>query len=231
MLTRLLGIFAKLIDYLLEAERKDEPVWIIQHVPFGGTNTYEALPGPGDLFYQIVDRFNNTIRGTFFGHTHNDEFSVFYTNNATVQSFETAIGVAWIGPSVTPYTNRNAGFRYYEVDPDTFYVRDSLNYYANISEAASWESKGDVEWQFGYSARKTYDPLGFLGEHDPLSPGFWHSVSELIAVDDLAYLTYLNLRTKQYRPLEAETDQERERTICGLQSVSRFERCFLVVSS
>lgn len=66
------GMLRMFIDYLLEAEEKDEPVWVIQHVNIGGSTTYEALPQASDLYYQIIDRFNNTIRATFFGHTHED---------------------------------------------------------------------------------------------------------------------------------------------------------------
>lgn len=70
------GMFARLIDYLLEAEQKDQPVWIIQHVNVGGSTVYESLPAASDLYYQIVDRFSNNIRGVFFGHTHDDGESI-----------------------------------------------------------------------------------------------------------------------------------------------------------
>jgi sphingomyelin phosphodiesterase len=70
-----------------------------------------------NLFYQIVDRFApHVIANIFFGHTHEDQLSIFYANNATVQSAETAQTVSWIGPSLTPLTNLNSGFRLYEVD-------------------------------------------------------------------------------------------------------------------
>ena len=48
------GIFDKFIDYLLEAEKDDDPVWVIQHVPLGGSTSYNSLPAPADLFYQVV---------------------------------------------------------------------------------------------------------------------------------------------------------------------------------
>lgn len=50
----------------------------------------------------------------FYGHTHNDEFEVFYdlTDNTR------AIAVAYIGPSVTTYTYLNPGYRIYYVDGD-----------------------------------------------------------------------------------------------------------------
>ncbi len=165
------GAFSILIDYLLEAEEQNQAVWLIQHVNVGGSTDYEALPAATDLYYQIVDRFNNTIRATFFGHTHNDELGVFYTNNATVQSADTAASVAYIMPSVTTYTNLNAGFRYYLVDPDTFDILDSITYYANVSNTNEWEKTGEVVWELEYSARETYDPDGSESSHtSSLSP-------------------------------------------------------------
>lgn len=222
------GIFSILIDYLLEAEAADQAVWLIQHVNTGGSTDYEALPAATDLYYQIIDRFNNTIRGTFFGHTHADELGVFYTNNGTVQTADTATSMAYIMPSVTTYTDLNAGFRYYLVDPETFDVIDSLTYYANVSNAASWEAAGDVEWEFEYSARSTYDPTGTLLEvNAPLSAAFWHDVTAEIMSNATMYETYLDLRSKKFRPLANETATAKNRTVCGLRSMSVpiFERC------
>ena len=153
-------MFHTLITYLLEAEERNQAVWLIQHVNVGGSTDYEALPAATDLYYQIIDRFNNTIRGTFFGHTHADELGVFYANNGTVKNAQTASGVAYIMPSVTPYTDLNAGFRYYLVDPDTFDVIDSKTFWANISNTNDWQTTGEVVWEFEYSARDTYDPDG-----------------------------------------------------------------------
>jgi len=35
---------------------------------------------------------------------------IFYQNNATDISAETALALAWMGPSITPLTNLNSGF-------------------------------------------------------------------------------------------------------------------------
>jgi sphingomyelin phosphodiesterase len=228
------GMFRILIDYLLEAESKGQAVWLIQHVNVGGSTDYEALPAATDLYYQIIDRFSDTIRGTFFGHTHADEFGVFYSNNATAQTAQTAIGVAYIMPSVTPYTNLNAGFRYYLVDPDTFDVLDSVTFFANVSNTNQWAKNGEVTWEFEYSARKTYDPTGtLLAPNAPLTPAFWHQVAETIATNETMFKTYTDLRTKKFRPYEAVTGVQRNRTLCGLKSMSVpiFERCLGSMSS
>lgn len=221
------GMFTTLIDWLLEAEAADQPVWLIQHVNVGGSTDYESLPAPSDLYYQIIDRFNNAIRGTFFGHTHEDEFGVFYTNNATEKTAEAAVGVAYIMPSVTTYQNLNTDFRYYLVDPDTFQIMDSITYYANVSETLEWTATGVVNWQFEYSARDTYNYLGVIGENEPLTPAFWHAVATEIANNETTFETYTDLRTKKYRPYSPVTDAARNLTLCGLTSMSVpiFEDC------
>ncbi|KAK4575042.1 hypothetical protein LTR86_000894 [Recurvomyces mirabilis] len=227
------GMFSILVDYLLDAEAKSQPVWLIQHVNTGGSTSFEGHPAQTDLWYQIVDRFNNTIRGTFFGHTHADEFGVVYSNNATVKSAQTAAAVGWIAQSVTPYTNLNAGFRYYMVDADTFEVLDSMNYYANISNAAAWVAAGDVQWQFEYSARQTYDYNKTLAPNAPLSPAFWHNVAMDIAGNATTFHTYTDLRTKLFRPYANSTASAKAITICGLTSMSVpiFEACLGVHAS
>ena len=41
---------------------------------------------------------------------------IFYANNGTDMNAQTALATSWIGPSITPLTNLNSGFRVYEVD-------------------------------------------------------------------------------------------------------------------
>ena len=161
------------------------------------------------LRYAIVDRFNNTIRGTFFGHTHQDEFGVIYSNNATVKSAHNAAAVAYIMPSVTPYQEYNAGFRYYLVDPDTFSIIDSITYYANVSNTDAWTTAGDVTWELEYSARSTYDYDNKLAPNEPLSPAWWHGVAQDIASNATTFRRYTDLRTKLVRPYVNVTAAQR----------------------
>jgi hypothetical protein len=44
------------------------------------------------------------------------QIQIFYANNATNISAQTALATSWIGPSITPLANLNSGFRMYEVD-------------------------------------------------------------------------------------------------------------------
>jgi hypothetical protein len=131
-------------------------------------------------------------------------------------------------PSVTTYTNLNAGFRYYLVDPETFDILDSVNFYANVSNTNEWSKDGDVTWEFEYSARETYDPTGtLLAPNAPLSAAFWHEVTEQIYTNQTMFETYTDLRTKKFRPYSPVSGAARNLTLCGLRSMSVpiFEQC------
>lgn len=59
-------------------------------------------------------RYESTITAQFFGHTHFDEFELFYDT----QNLGRPVSIAYVGPSVTPYYDLNPGYRIYYVDGD-----------------------------------------------------------------------------------------------------------------
>ena len=156
-----------------------------------------------------------------------------YSNNATIKSAQNAAAVAYIMPSVTPYQEYNAGFRYYLVDPDTFSIIDSITYYANVSNTNAWTTAGDVTWEFEYSARSTYDYDNRHAPNEPLSPAWWHGVAQDIASNDTMFRRYTDLRTKLVRPYVNVTVAQRNITLCGLTSMSVpiFETCLGTMDS
>jgi hypothetical protein len=75
------GTFRFMIRELQAAEDAGERVWIMGHV-LSGWDGSNPLNNPTDLFYQIVDRYSpHVIANVFFGHTHEDQFIIWYTNN------------------------------------------------------------------------------------------------------------------------------------------------------
>lgn len=66
------------------------------------------------ITFSLVCRYEATITAQFFGHTHFDEFELFYDP----KDLGRAVGVSYICPSVTPFTNLNPGYRIYYVDGD-----------------------------------------------------------------------------------------------------------------
>ena len=72
----------------------------------------------------IVDRFSYTIRGQFFGHTHNDHIGIHYgvNNQSEVTNYY------FISPSLTTYDGRVPRYRLMDVDYDTLQVKNFNQY-------------------------------------------------------------------------------------------------------
>lgn len=134
-----------LVNVLLEAEQNGESVHILSHIPSGShscvavwsrefnkiINRYAQL-----FFYEkkipenvSFCRFANTITGIFNGHTHTDEFYVYYNNSNPDQ----AINVAYNGASVVTYTDNNPSYKVIHVNNETF-VSTYKFYYCTCSD-------------------------------------------------------------------------------------------------
>ncbi|TCD68079.1 hypothetical protein EIP91_011532 [Steccherinum ochraceum] len=192
------GMLRFLTDELQAAEDAGDRAWILGHVLSGwdGTN---PLGNPTNLFYQIVDRFSHTITGIMWGHTHEDQLSIFYANNATSISEQTAQNIAWIGPSVTPLTNLNSGFRVYEVDSNTFEILDAHTWRSDVNSFPSLNSQIEFgpTYSFEYSTRATYGAnITGWGPNDPLNATWWHKVTEQMELDNSLVTTFNTLQGK-----------------------------------
>ncbi|KIJ21978.1 hypothetical protein PAXINDRAFT_124362 [Paxillus involutus ATCC 200175] len=174
------GMMRFLTDELQDAEDAGDRVWIIGHVVSGwdGSN---SLSNPTNLFYQIVDRFSpHVIANVFWGHTHEDQVSIFYSNNGTVMNTETAQTLSWTGPSVTPLTNLNSGFRVYEIDSATFEVLDAHTYKSSVDTFSALDSQVQYgpTFELEYSTRETYGGNIPWAANDPLNATWWQHVTE-----------------------------------------------------
>ncbi|KAM4683543.1 sphingomyelin phosphodiesterase [Amazona ochrocephala] len=151
-----------LVGVLAAAERAGDKVHIIGHIPPG-----HCLRSWSWNYYRIVNRFEGTIAGQFFGHTHVDEFEMFYDEETLTRP----VSIAFIAPSVTTYINLNPGYRVYMVDgsyPGSSHaVLDHETFILNLTEA---NAPGAVpRWQFLYRARETYGlPSAFPADWDRL---------------------------------------------------------------
>jgi len=116
-----------LYETLLKAEQNGELVYMFGHY---------YLADDGCLKYwsyhinALIDRFENTIAGMFFGHSHSDSFHV---NRAVDSNLPT--GIQFVGPSVTTYTDKNPSFRVYSADFDTKQVTNIWQYRLNLPAA------------------------------------------------------------------------------------------------
>lgn len=112
----------------------------------------------------IVNRFAHLIKGQFFGHTHNDEFEIFYEDISTPlpnsqyqhQRMFRATNVAYIGPSITTFGNVNPGYRIYLVDPDNFDIVDHQTYTLNLTQANHLRDTKPLNYELSYSMKEEY---------------------------------------------------------------------------
>ncbi|KAH8662327.1 Metallo-dependent phosphatase-like protein [Xylariales sp. PMI_506] len=216
------GMFTFLIEELQKAEDAGERVWIVGHV-LSGWDGSNPLPLGTDLFYQIVDRYSpHVIANIFFGHTHEDQLMIYYANNATNASAETALASAWIGPSITPLTNLNSGFRLYEVDTGSWDIYDAYTFYADVSSFSSLDAaeSGPV-FELEYSTRATYGPQAGWPRDAPLNGTFWHRVTEAMEANHTLVSEFNHLQGKSsVRSPNCTSDACAEAKICYMRSGS-----------
>ncbi|KAL3856819.1 hypothetical protein ACJMK2_011534 [Sinanodonta woodiana] len=138
------------IDELQESENIGEKVHVIGHIYPGSGSCIKAYSWN---YYKIMNRYESTITGQFFGHSHADLFEVMYDD----VNFTRPTGVVYIPGSVTTYTDLNPGYRIYEIDGNytesSWQVLDFTNYYLNLTEA---NQSGNAEWKMEYNAKTAY---------------------------------------------------------------------------
>ncbi|KAI3403763.2 hypothetical protein KGF56_003398 [Candida oxycetoniae] len=169
----LFGNWKFLVDELVDAESKGQRVWIMAHVP---PNHNDVLPVHSRIFGKIVERFSPyTIASLFYGHTHEDQFTILYTSNVTAANAvaNDVLNMAWVAQSVTPFVAYNPSWKWYEVENESFNIINAYNYYAQLN--VTFVNDGEEpEWEVEYSTRDVYDPEHTWPEDAPLNGTFWH---------------------------------------------------------
>ncbi|KAN0131836.1 Metallo-dependent phosphatase-like protein [Lactarius tabidus] len=223
------GMLRFLTDELQDAEDQGDRVWIMGHVLSGwdGTNPLEAPTNLCD-----VDRFSpHVIANIFYGHTHEDQFSIFYANNGTNMSAQTALTTSWIGPSITPLTNLNSGFRVYEVDSATFDIMDAHTWRSDVNSFPGLDGQTSVgaSYVYEYDTRTTYG-AGIAGwsSDEPLNATWWHLVTEQMEANPSLVTTFNEYQGKQSVLTPNCTGQCITARICYMRSGSAslaFQNC------
>ncbi|PPQ81932.1 hypothetical protein CVT25_013780 [Psilocybe cyanescens] len=211
------GIIGFAVQQLQAAEDAGQRAWVIAHMPPSGG---DALHDQSNYFDQVVQRYKNTIAGLFFGHTHRDEFAIAYSNYNN-QTADTADGIAWIAPSLTP-RQANPSFRLYDVDPDTYEIMDSRTFISDMSDPSFQTSP---TWKQEYSARATYGPaIGGWPATQSLNAAFWHKVTEAFVSNDALFQTFNSLKTRGVQ-VSACTGDCKTTTICNLRALRAENNC------
>uniref|UniRef100_A0A8C2PLW0 Sphingomyelin phosphodiesterase n=1 Tax=Cyprinus carpio TaxID=7962 RepID=A0A8C2PLW0_CYPCA len=196
-----------LIRILQESENKGEKVHIIGHIPPG-----LCLSNWSWNYYHIVNRYESTITGQFFGHTHVDEFQMFYDEDTLTRP----LSVAFIAPSVTTYVNLNPGYRVYYVDGNypgsSWMVLDHETFILNLTLANNLPSKPDPNpsWTLLYRASKAYGL-------STLFPSDMDALIKVMKNDDRVFQRFWYLFHKGHVSKPC-TDTCKTSLICFLQS-------------
>ncbi|XP_073468770.1 sphingomyelin phosphodiesterase [Aquarana catesbeiana] len=171
-----------LVGILQEAEDNHEKVHIIGHIPPG-----VCLKSWSWNYYRIVNRYESTIAAQFFGHTHLDEFEIFYDE----ETISRPLSVAYIAPSVTTFIDLNPGYRVYQIDGEypnsSHVVLDHETYILNLTEAN--KKKEEPRWTFLYSALNTY---GMKSAY----PSDWDNLLKRFLQDESLFQTFWFLHHK-----------------------------------
>ncbi|XP_019869061.1 sphingomyelin phosphodiesterase [Aethina tumida] len=205
-----------LVYQLQEAENNDEKVHIIGHIPPGSSDCMKTWSAN---FNRIVNRYENIITGQFYGHSHADEFEVFYD----MPENSRATNVAYLGPSVTTYDNYNPAYRIYYVDGDhnatTREVIDHETWTMDLDLA----NEGDNEpiWYRLYSAKSAY---GFPS----LRPAYWSKLITDMVGDEYLFNDFYKFYYRDSPTRPKCNEQCRLQILCDLRSAksnSRRELC------
>ncbi|XP_059484530.1 sphingomyelin phosphodiesterase-like [Neocloeon triangulifer] len=121
-----------LVNTLTLLESQGRKVHILAHIPPGGGSCVNSW---GKEFNKIVHRFESTITAHFVGHSHSDQFYVYYDP----EDLSRPNGVAFLSGSMTPYSDLNPQYRIYTIEGTyagtEYRVLDHENWYYNLTEA------------------------------------------------------------------------------------------------
>jgi len=169
-----------LVYELQLAEFKGEKVHLIGHIPPGHVDCTAVW---SRNFNNIINRYENTVMAQFYGHTHVDEFQLFYERDTRGKA-KRATNIAYIGPSVTPYYGLNPSYRIYHVNAGNGVVFDHETWYMDLVEA-NLHPTSSPRWKKLYSAKKDY-------QLPSLSPSNWDIYVKRIDNEIVSFLQFYN---------------------------------------
>ena len=114
----------------------------------------------------MINIFCENCIGQFYGHTHSDEFELFFDHDqlnlakSTKELTELSpVSIAYLAPSMTTFVVTNPGYRIYEVDADTLEVINYHNYFLDLPHANKQSEdnpKHTPEFEYSYNPIEHY---------------------------------------------------------------------------
>jgi sphingomyelin phosphodiesterase len=128
-------------EELKKSELKGQFVYIIGHIPPNNNMNTWAL-----RYNAIIDRFSYTIRGQFYGHTHNDHIGAHYS----IHNQSSLVNYYFVAPSLTTYDFRVPRYRILDIDFDTLQTKDFHQYRLDIRKYQKKEDKAKFELLYSF---------------------------------------------------------------------------------
>ena len=139
------GELAWLEKTLLDAESKDEIVFLLAHIP---PSSPECLHSWAIRFKSIMERFQHVVRSQYYGHTH-DEFWHINTGFKDKVPNSIVFGTSSLGAR----EGKNPSFRIFEHDADTMLPVEIHRYTMNLTKS---NLDKVPHWTLQYSATQEY---------------------------------------------------------------------------
>ncbi len=151
--------FKWLETQLAQAARQKKRVWLLMHVP-PGLDSYAEEKASGRShtaelwtkeftarFRKLTDGYRDTLRISFAGHTHMDDFRV-------DRAEDTPVLLHKISPAVSPIFGNNPSFQVFQRDDRTGVISNWQTHFIRLSAASTKQMH--LTWGIEYDARTTY---------------------------------------------------------------------------
>ncbi len=174
---------------LQAAQKKQQHVWLIYHIPFG-INTYSIIHhyinirfwkvNYRDAYVKLLTKYHDVISGVLNAHTHQNSFSRFDLGG--VNFYQS------LNPSISRSNGNNPGMTVYSYDPISGTLLNSTTYYYQNN---AWQTKPE------YSFDDTYGGNTINNSIDKFI-----AVGETNAYDQFPYKQYYTVLAKMLSDLD-----------------------------
>ena len=119
-------------------------IWIVNHIcPWNG----EASTNYTSRFVETISRYSDIIKYQFYGHVHQDTFTLLSDSNRDIVGFCSV-------PSSVMLDKHESSFRVYKYDTETF---DILDYDHYVSDLSATIARDEIVYHHSYSFNAEYD--------------------------------------------------------------------------
>jgi sphingomyelin phosphodiesterase len=189
---------------LQKAEDNGDKVILIGHQP-----SSSEISSFKDVYFDLLLRYESTVVGQFFGHTHVDEWKV----NLDPYNISRGFGIIFQAGSITTYSDLNVGYRVYEFDYKTHQLVDFHNHVFNMTEA-NLHGTAPPTWYLEYTAKGAYGFNSTTG----ISPQDWADLTLEFETNNQLWNDYYFYKAKSARPYGTCTGSCQTSEICSMRT-------------